>query len=723
MLAPFLALAVTVAFADEAQAPPEPSPVSHSVAEAASPESYWIEAPPEQATGDGNASAPDKYSFWDKLTDKAFDDFCKLVEIPLSYRLKAGDYAGMPVKYKRGLKRLPDGRWAVVDQAKLGLELGYGRLLADPLDASLSSWVGVRLEGESIVVRPTESKKSCKEIDRILNPLDAKTALPLSAERIAEMQVGELWKLPMVMSFGGRLTLSEIIEELPISLHFGTSAEGRSSLSLYRVSESELRFRLRLDQARIVDKGGGLLATIATYQIGLPAGEQILIKFISREASKILNRYLAASLQLGQSSREGVATVLEFVLDPRDPEQMRRLAQAAKGDLGVIDELSRMATAVKARLKNEKAAREDIARLAERHERELGLEPSFAGLDEYERKRRNFRFRLPLLFDFGRSKGTDDDRIVVLDEAGGEYDIHRADRRKENGLFDIPLLGQYKRRHKEQSFQVFTYKDGSGAVHEPIALYVEQEGFLRAGEGRAHALAHRAEEILKFVGTRGEGTNPRASLPMGRVAPTEPPSPSYRRGMSSFTLGFNAKAVAAIIGADAATVLKAFANTLEGLARKMLEWVLARGTLKDDEIVYDEYRLLEAMGLDEHRDMGETKSARSEIYWLCRSAVGLVKDLAAARLAPSAEGRAASFLKIVSGAGESDLAYDEILKVFVQLVDPLDLSGEYFTQLAAADKGKDVRARLVLHGAAQDPMLEAMTRARSRFAEPSSLSD
>lgn len=702
---------------------------------------WWREVPPEGAVGDGNASAPDKVEFWDKLHEKAFDEFCKLVEVPLNQRLQFGPNAGTSVGYHRRLRRLPTGNFAVLDQARLGLTLGLAQDILELSDIPLLLHLGARLEGESFILRPLDGKRSCQEIDRLLNPLDVKTTLPFNGERISTMMVGELWRIPLTLTIGGSIGAgTELTTSLPITISIGGSGQGRASVSLYRLAEDQVRFRLRLDQALIYDAGGGVVASIATYQFGMPEVENILLKLLTREAARVLNRYLAMALNGGSHSRQGTNTVLEFVLDPRDPAKMERLARAVEGDLGLIDQLGRIAREASDRLANREAAREDLVSARDRHEAALGVPASFAGMDEYGRRRKSWSFRLPILFRFGGSGGDDEDKITILDEAGGQFDIYRADQRTERGFLDIPFLGQIYKNHRERAAQVFTYRDAQGRVEEPLAVYVEQQGFLRGGAGSASAMAERADELMRLAGTKGEGRDERGALPLERIVgrtlpppdPRFPPSgkqgePLYfPRGASAFTLSFNRKAVADVLGASIELVLKAYANSLSGLARRMMEWIVAHGRVAGATIAYDDFSLMEAMGLDWHQDHNDVNSARSEAGWHARTAMALTLDLAAAAAAPSPDARARAFRELLAGKGQSGLAYDELLRVIVQLVDPLDLSGEFFAFMTREGGGlpkEDVRLRLILHGRPQDPLLESAARARNRFAEPSLLID
>jgi hypothetical protein len=689
-------------------------------------DTYWVELPMEGATSEGNLSGPDKVEFWDKLQERGFDEFCKLIAIPVAGGVGMGDHSELAVRYKRSLKRLPDGRFAVVDEAKLGLGLGH----VEPLekgDMPLGVGVTARLEGESIVVRPLEGKRSCQEVDTVLKVWDTKTVLPLRGERISEMMVGELWRLPLTLTVGVNLGAGrELVDSLPFTVTVGASAQGRASVSLKRISQKEVRMRLRLDQATIRDLHGKIVADMATVVLGTGGAENVFMKFLTREASKQLNRYLALTLSGDRDSRLGVNTVLEFVLDPEDPDQMEKLSRALRGELGVIQELQRLAKLAKDRATKGHDSKVDLIEIAGRQEAIIGQDTTFAGLDEYERRRRGLVVKIPLLFDVSGSSSKDKDRIVLLDGEGGEYNMHSADKRRERGYFDIPFMGQFNRLHRERSARVFTYTDKDGTVSEPLAVYIEQTGILRTGDSTAFGLARRADDMMQLLGTKGMGRNPKAALPLPLITPDpEADKKKWKRGLTSLTVAFSPKAIADIVASSAETVLRAVANATGELAARMTEWVLANGALnKNGEFEYDSFRMLEAMGFNWHTDEEDSRRARVLMRQLASDAADLLKDFAAVAAAATPRERAEAFLKVMSGGGKSDLDYDEVMRVLVQLVDPLDVSAEFFTYVSRGKKnGKDIKARFGLHGAHQDPRLEALARARNRFIEPTFLSD
>src|SRR5581483_2985769 len=123
--------------------------------------------------------------------------------------------------------------------------------------ASLSLTFGAGVQGQSVVVRPLGEKKSCKELGKLLNVFDFKTAIPLKAERIARMETGEVWRLPLTVSISATPAVGvPVAPQTTVSLHLGASDNGTVTATLYRMGPKQLRFRFRLQRAFIREAGG-----------------------------------------------------------------------------------------------------------------------------------------------------------------------------------------------------------------------------------------------------------------------------------------------------------------------------------------------------------------------------------------------------------------------------------------------------------------------------------
>ncbi len=145
---------------------------------------------------------------------------------------------------------------------------------------------------------------------------------------------------------------------------------------------------------------------------------------------------------------------------------------------------------------------------------------------------------------------------------------------------------------------------------------------------------------------------------------------------------------------------------------------------EDGSLDYSRREAERALGYDDWRDEG-SRNALAQLSYLAAQAADIIRDIAAAKDAATPQERADRFRDLMAGDGRSGLAYEDILKVMVQLVDPADVSAEFFLRVEKRIKGeKDVATRLLLNPNAGDgAMIGEASRDRARFAEPSILTD
>ncbi|TBR18948.1 hypothetical protein EPO15_14730, partial [bacterium] len=687
-----------------------PAPAFKALEAPAVPEgpSDWAPASPDSEPGDTNPGAPERSGFWERMQGKAFDQICKSIKLRTGQGVDFPGYGGARAEVERKLERTAAGTFALIDRISLNLSGGLSQSLLSGAEGGLSVSVGTTLRGESMVVRPLGTKKSCDELGRLVNVLDMKAAIPLSPARIREMKVGELWRIPMTLHIGVGLGASAA--DLPASVSFGRGKEGRASVTLYRLSESQVRFRLRIDKADVRSKGGDVVYSIPGVALGLPETDTIVLeqlaRLIDRQIARTITRYMTARLGLSSGKRMGRMLMIEYVLDPRDEAEMAALRELMRGDLNALTMLRDLVSRAGRALIDQEAnpPREEIAELVGRHSGDLSAPPTFVGADDYERDGRRFALKLPILFDYENASGRERDEILILDEDGGGHRILKADKRKEAGFFDVPFLGEMVMDHTQKTAQVLSKVGADGSVSEPAAVYVVQEGFLRSGAGAARDMVQDADDISSLIGVRGTGRNARASLPVDALFPKDsllrpesshgprdtggsPQEKTYHRGISAFTLAFSRKAVADIVAAPADVVLKSYVNALGYAEREMMERVLPLMRLKaDGTLDYSRREAEKALGYDDWRDEG-SRDAMAQLSYLAAQASDVIRDLAKARDAKDASERADRFRDALAGDGRSGLAYEEILKVMVQLVDPADVSAEFFVNVDKGIKG------------------------------------
>lgn len=709
--------------------------------------SDWAPAAPDSEPGDTNPGAPERSGFWERMQGKAFDQICKSIKLRTGQGVDFPGYGGARAQVERKMERTAAGTFALIDRVELSLNGGLSQSLLSAPEGGVAVSIGTTLKGESMVIRPLGTKKSCDELGRLVNVLDMKAAIPLSPARIREMQVGELWRIPMTLHIGVGLGASAA--DLPASISLGRGKEGRASVTLYRMAEDKVRFRLRIDKADVRSKGGDVVYSIPGVALGLPETDTIVLeqlaKLIDRQIARTISRYMTARLGLSSGKRMGRMLMIEYVLDPRDEAEMAALRELMRGDLNALtmlrDLVSRAGRALVDQDKD--PVREEIAELVGRHSGGLERQPTFVGADDYERTGRRFALKLPILFDYENASGRERDEILILDENGGGHRIVKADKRKEAGFFDVPFLGEMVMDNTQKTAQVISAVGADDSVSEPAAVFLVQEGFLRQSAGTARDMAEQADDIASLIGVRGQGRNARTSLPVEALFPKasltrpEPPrrahdhdmGPSektYHRGISAFTLTFSREAVADIVSAPADVILKSYVNALGYAEREMLERVMPLMRLGEDgDLEYSRRDALKALGYDSWHD-DRARDAMSELSRLAAAAANVLRDVYAARDAATPQERADRVRDLMAGDGRSGLAYEEILKVMVQLVDPADVSAEFFINVEKRIKGeKDVSARLLLNAKApgDGAMIGDASRNRARFAEPSVLVD
>ncbi|OGS41392.1 MAG: hypothetical protein A2506_09750 [Elusimicrobia bacterium RIFOXYD12_FULL_66_9] len=79
----------------------------------------------------------------------------------------------------------------------------------------------------------------------------------------------------------------------------------------------------------------------------------------------------------------------------------------------------------------------------------------------------------------------------------------------------------------------------------------------------------------------------------------------------------------------------------------------------------------------------------------------------------------------MAGRGKADFTHEKILAVLIQLIDPLDLRGDFVSTVQSTSRhGKNYGAHYVLkEGREEVPLLKAAGDTKNRFAEPSILVD
>jgi hypothetical protein len=716
----------------------------------------WTEFKAPQATGtviapttsEGGFSAPDRQSFSDNLHNNVLEQLCKQVKLNQSFDFGSGDFSGTSINVQRYLGTYPDNTFALVEVQGLTASVSHGFSRAIGSDGtSVGISLSGSINGQSMVVRRLNTKQSCEGLKQIADLREIKTVFPVSAKRLEEMKLGELWRIPFTLTYGQGISVGEALTGAEatggVSVSFGRSDTGAASMTLYRIADDKLRFRFRIDHVVVHSASLNLTETFPAVAFAVNA-QNILLKFAEKQVANQVAHYSSMMLSYGRSSSDGAKIVMEFVVDPRDPAQAEAMAKAVKGD---IVELIKMAAKMSTFQAGDAKALRGYEAIRDADARALS-DPTYAASDEYKAKLRSFAFSLPFFISHNSSKLFGDDHVTRFTGGEGEFHYYRTDKSASNSYIDAPFVGPLVKETSQRSAEAVTYAPKGGTSGDPILVYSRNEGYVRVPASTVKSTVEEMNGILKLIGAQRGAAAGRLGLPTDKLVPPSPPlpqaasrgepegpttEPSDRKGMVSLTLAFDQKAVHDMLSASTEQVLRAFSASLDashgmvdGSDRPMVDWLIANGRYKDGKIDYDWYAADKAFPSDDNRGHGGPADDKMRtLSGLSSTAAGLIADLASARDEKDSNARAEKVAKIVGGRAESGLAYEDVMRVLVQLVDPLDVTGDFVAGIQVSTKGVDkTNSHLVLkNGRPEIATLKDAGETKSRFAQPSVLTD
>jgi hypothetical protein len=703
---------------------------------AAPPSTGSVQSP---TTAEGGFGSPDRTRLDQALRHGVLDQVCRQAQIPLNYNYGVGDYGGVGTGIDRYLRTDVDDQIALVDDENLKVDLTHGWSKAIGAGGeAIGLNFGARIEGHSMVIRRTGSKSSCAEVLSLLDFRKVKTVLPMKGERLSRMALGELWRIPFTLTYAEGVSVGE---SAPVgagtggvSVSFGRGDSGAASMTLYRIADDKLRFRFRIDHVVVYSQSLGVTEVYPPIAFAIGA-QNILTRFVEREFARQLQQYTLAWMSFGRSSSDGKKFLMEFVIDPRDPAQADALAKVVRGDMRELVKLSAKMSTFQT---NQTMA--DYLKLMGTDADKLG--PStYAASDEYKAKLRSFTLNLPFFVSHNSSSLFGEDKVDRYTGEEGEFHFFKADKSKNNSYFSIPWVGPWVKNNTQRDVEAVTYAPKGGPAGDPIVVYIRNRGYRHVTGSTVRDDVSEINSVMRLAGAaRGKDGGP--TLPLDALVPPSPKiesraprdggvresEPSDRNGLMSFTLVMNERAVKDVLAASSQAVLKAFAASVGADDRGMAEWLAAHATVgKNGDLQYDRREARrafpdagESMGRGNMRD-----DNMRDLSSLSEKAAGLIADIAAGRDAKNNEERAQALAVMIGGKGKSGLAYEDVLRVVVQFVDPLDLTGDFVANVKTTTKGvKSPNQHFVLKkGRAEVPLLQQAGDAKARFAEPSILTD
>lgn len=700
-----------------------------------SPAPYeWTEEDVAGGVSDANPSGVEKKGFM----AQAFYQLCRNAKVKFQQGFSPDPFK-VQVKFNRHFVKIPGVGVAIADEGRARFSLRDHLSLG-----TLGEHAGVRVglgaehDGTFVVVRPLKDQNTCHQLDRLLDVSDIKPAV-FESRRMAKMRVEELWKMSVRLRTPVSVGVGYGRPGLSAGVSFGYHRQGEANVTLRRLSPEFLRLRLRVDRADVFSLNGSARAQIKGTDFG-DETKDLLGDIFPVVGDKLLynelNKALQAKLRLIQRWSKSQEGLIEFILDPEDEAQMKALERLLTGDVDVLDTLGKLTELAGKAYAN----RLRVARTAGRWSEKLGVEPAFVGIDRKTDSRAGLHLKVPLLLELKGAGGKARDKIVILDENGGELRIYSAGSESRVSFLKLPVAGALVESGSRRSVMSFGGRDKEGDIQN-VAVYVQQERFRRAGGLVARAMVAEAGEIMRYAGVRGRGVSDvRLPVSLAFAEGADPAQEVVKEGAAAFTLILNEDAVASLRAAPAGDVYKAYVNTLaDSDYRAELEWVLANGKIGRDGLMsYDARALARAFRADddtqaavdahledasviayELRTMGVRQEGRRR--GVERSSGGRAEDL---RDVMAGYSRGA-LGDVLAGRPHGRIGYDQKMKVLVQLVEREDVSAEVCLMVDKDGKGKkDILKRYVINpGAADTESLRRMTQTLNRFRPASKYSD
>ena len=697
----------------------------------------------ERSEGDFKTPTPSTYTptteltnFWGDLTENTKDKLCKAANIRINEGANIIDQIGIEGGLRRQFKSYPDKRLALIDEVKLRLNVSLGtEVLSAPNVGGLSVSIGGALEGRSIVVRPLENNSYCKNLGLLVKLYDVKTVLPMTAKRINKMEVGEVWKIPVLVQYSFGVGIgANISEVVNVSIGASKTEQRKPTISLYKIDENHLRVRFRVDHVTVKSVGTSAgTADIPAGDIGIMSGENLIANTVNRTLAGQINKYIALKLGYNYYRINGQKLLLEFDLNPNNAEQIEKLAEFLKGNLNTIEKFIKMG--LKFDQFSEDATTEsgegDIAELAAEAGSAIGANNTFAGTDHYNTHGHNFNVTIPVAHAHQNNWTASSHRYQAMNGEGSALHVQQQTRVSNGETLNIPFAGTLIKYNSKKDIYVVNNEDANGQASKPVLLYQKYEGFVRQGEATARHMIDNANDVLKYAGMKGDGVNMSYTLPSADIFPGEEygkdddKSTRYRSAVMSFKLVFAEQAVQDIILVPAQMIMKAFMNVMREAHGEIINKIMDLFTInKKGDVTYDRHAVAKRLGVDPFDNNTQGTNPLDIVRTLAYGATKFIEKIESVRAESSWKAQSERLAKV---AAHGDMKYDDFLKVVIQLVDTKDISSELYVHTDKHVKDEvDVNQSYTMFNNREngfDTTIAGVNQMRERFADPSDLTD
>ncbi|MBU2573921.1 MAG: hypothetical protein KKH28_07595 [Elusimicrobia bacterium] len=708
----------------------------------------------DQAKGEAEVRAPvtstptssnELTNFWDNLRDGGFDKLCRSAQIKLNKEATLVNVIGVGGGLKRYLKPFPDKRLALIDEIKLKLSASFGtEVLQIPNAGFLNIGISGGVEGRSIVVRPLENTRYCKELGALVKLYQVKTVLPITVKRINKMEKGEIWKLPVIVRFSISAGIGAPVgEAVNISIGGGYTKEKKPAVSIYKIDGNNLRLRLRIDH--VTAKSAGVSAKtieIPAGDIGVMSGENLLATMVNRTVAGEINKMIAFKLAYSHVRTSGQKLLLEFYIDPNNAEQVDKLVEFLHGDLNTLRKF--IAMGLKFDTFAEEASGQsgvgEIEELADQAGSELNAASSFAGSDHYAGRSNNFNINIPVIHNHKNSRASSYHRYQSLNNDGGTIHVRQQARASSGDTLNIPFIGTVIKHNLQKNVYVVNKEAAGGEVSRPVLLYQKYEGFLRQGDARARGMIDDANDVLKYAGMKGNGVDMSNTVPSASIFPPLPSqehnfnndsnrpksSKTYKSAVMSFKLVFGEKAVQDIIFAPAQLIIKSFMNVMREAESAIIDRVMDLFSISEKgKVKYDHKAVSKRLNMNAMNNYAAGGINPLDIVRnLARAATKFIEKIVSVRNESAWNGQSERLAKVAASGG---MKYEDFLKVVIQMVDVKHISSEIYVHTDKNIKDEaDVTQTYNMFNNSDNGAGGTVTdvnQMRDRFNDPSDLTD
>lgn len=691
-----------------------------------------VEVPPTKNLSISTPTVPpDSINFWDRLNSGVLDNLCKQAKIRINQDAEIPNIGGITGEFRRWFEKYPDKTLALVDE--VGLKLNTS-LASDILNienfGALNVSISGAIEGKSLVVTPLGTDRYCSEMKLLVDLRKVKTVLPLTKERILNMKEGEIWKIPFVtyLSFGGGVG-GQVVPYLSISFGAYTSKTRTPSVSLYRIDDNDLRLRIRIERVLVKAMNAQLASTyeISPTDIGFFEAENIFSKFVEKEIAKQINKYIALRFGYNFSKSKSNKLLLEFLINIKDNKQMEALEEFLNGDLTLIKKLIKIGIRFNEfdESDNYSVGLDNLNNTVSEVSQGLQTKPTYAGSAHSHSQGSSFNINVPFIHSHQFANSSGYEKYQSIDGSSVTH-IYNAQRVSDGSTFNIPFLGSIV-KYREEEKVISVAKEHAKRIDDPALLYQYNSGFVRNSEYSARAMIDKANGILKYIGTDGEGTNNKYVLnsesifPKSEIEYDSEGNPinnykTYKQAMMSFNLMIAKEGIKEIIFSTPQRILKAYLNMMKEFDEYFVNKFYNAFRVEGEKVVFD-YNKIER---DEYY-----QDVFSVVSQMAYTATKLIEDLFSLRTETDNKKQAEKLVAIASGKGRSGLSYDAFMKVIVQLVTPVNMAGNIYISTNKRVKGEDD----INQTYTVDPennlnrIMTEINQERERFSSPSILKD